>query len=435
MTSQPASHVRVLVISNEQPGTRMSGPAIRAVSIARELAEDGHAVLLAVPQEPDCDLGVPAVAFGKPSAATFRRLASGADLVLTQPQRVDVAAGLHRGGARVVYDLYVPALVEFPASLAGSPLSARARARAVDRNRTEYLTAVRCGDGFVVASQRQGDALHEQLAAAGRSGMSQPPVAVVPYGLPDALPEPAPSPVLRGVRVPQDSFIAIWAGGIWDWFDPLTVVRGVASARAADPRIRLVFLGAGHPDDRFHGAGAAGEFWQSPEVEQLTSVGGLIVVDRWVPYEERSGYLLEADVGVCAYYNSAETWLSFRTRLLDHLWTGLPSLLTDGGVLTELMVERGAAVAVPERAAEAWAGALLDLANNPDREARMSARAAELAGQFRWSRAVRPLLTLIPEVLDRVPSPPPSGVAVSRYLASVLWARLASASRAARPRD
>ena len=71
----------------------MAGPAIRAVNLARELLAVGALVTLAVPQRPDTDLGVPVTAFGRPSAPGMRRLAAGADVVFTQPQRVDVARG------------------------------------------------------------------------------------------------------------------------------------------------------------------------------------------------------------------------------------------------------------------------------------------------------------------------------------------------------
>ena len=91
----------------------------------------------------------------------------------------------------------------------------------------------------------------------------------------------------------------------------------------------------------------------------LLADGHLVVAARWVPFEQRSAFLLESDIGVCAYYDSDETRLSFRTRYLDHLWAGLPTLSTDGGSLTEQMVTAGAAATVPAGDAQAWADALV----------------------------------------------------------------------------
>ena len=44
----------------------------------------------------------------------------------------------------------------------------------------------------------------------------------------------------------------------------------------------------------------------------------------WVPYDQRANVLLDADVGVSTHLDHAETAYSFRTRLLDYLWAGLP---------------------------------------------------------------------------------------------------------------
>src|SRR5664280_3299763 len=46
------------------------------------------------------------------------------------------------------------------------------------------------------------------------------------------------------------------------------------------------------------------------------------------PYTERSDHLLDADVGVSTHFDHVETEFSFRTRILDYLWTGLPIVAT-----------------------------------------------------------------------------------------------------------
>ena len=44
---------RVVVVSSEQPGARMAGPAIRALNLAEQLVAAGAVVMVAVPEEPD----------------------------------------------------------------------------------------------------------------------------------------------------------------------------------------------------------------------------------------------------------------------------------------------------------------------------------------------------------------------------------------------
>src|SRR5205814_489039 len=71
-------------------------------------------------------------------------------------------------------------------------------------------------------------------------------VDVVPFGMPTEPPLSA-GPVLKGVveGIGRDDRVLLWGGGIWDWLDPLTVIRAVAALPRDD--VRLFFLGTRHP--------------------------------------------------------------------------------------------------------------------------------------------------------------------------------------------
>ena len=45
---------------------------------------------------------------------------------------------------------------------------------------------------------------------------------------------------------PEDD-VVVWGGGVYDWFDPETVIRAVGRLAADRPRLRLLFLGTRHP--------------------------------------------------------------------------------------------------------------------------------------------------------------------------------------------
>ena len=66
----------------------------------------------------------------------------------------------------------------------------------------------------------------------------------------------------------------------------------------------------------------------------------------WVPYDEREAYLLESDIGVCAHHDHLEARFSFRTRVLDHFWAGLPSVVSSGDAIGDLVDRRGLGRAV-----------------------------------------------------------------------------------------
>src|SRR5262249_18395321 len=114
--------------------------------------------------------------------------------------------------------------------------------------------ALETGDAFLCASERQRDLWVGALAAAGRidpgryrgdptlSGL----IAVVPFGI-DPAPPTGNGPVLKGVvpGIQPSDRVALWGGGIWDWLDPLTVIRAVAKLDLPD--LKLYFLGTHRP--------------------------------------------------------------------------------------------------------------------------------------------------------------------------------------------
>ncbi|MCW2922232.1 MAG: gtuS2-22 [Thermoleophilia bacterium] len=423
---------RVLVVANEQVAERMAGPAIRSLNLARQLADRGASVTLAMPAAPSGLLdqldGIDDATFDTPSARRFRELADAHDVVVTQPQRVDVMRGLSRARARIVYDLYVPSFVERIAQLGTEPGDERLKRRLLERDRLEYATALQLGDAFVCASERQRDHWLGALGQAGRLDLhllerdprADALVGVVPFGVADQAPEPLTvdaAGAIRGTLVPEDSIVLLWTGGLWNWFDPVVVVEGLAKARETEPRLRLVVMGMHHPEAHWEEQDASRRMREhAAELGLLDGDDpGVVLCDTWIPYLERHRYLLDADAGVSAHHDTLETRFSFRTRFLDHLWTGLPTLTTPGGELADAMVQCGAALPVDEGDAEAWRIALLKLAGDPDLRAQMSVAARELAPTYYWSRVSDPLVDLVAATQPGAPRQPLGRLALLRY--------------------
>ena len=112
----------------------------------------------------------------------------------------------------------------------------------------------------------------------------------------------------------------------------------------------------------------------------------------WVPYEERGAYLLEADVGVAAHHEHLEARFSFRTRVLDHFWAGLPSVVSGGDSIGELVERRGLGRAVAPEDDEAYAAACAALLEDGEAYAATVRRVRELAPSLRWPEVARPLI-------------------------------------------
>ncbi len=121
-------------------------------------------------------------------------------------------------------------------------------------------------------------------------------------------------------------------------------------------------------------------------------LGREVVFTDWLPPEQWSNCLLEADVGLSFHPASIETHFAFRTRLLDYIGAGLPIVTAGGDVLSEQVAACGLGYVVEPGNAEALAAALIALLAEPD--ARRSRQAAfhQVAEQYRWERVAAPLV-------------------------------------------
>ena len=111
-----------------------------------------------------------------------------------------------------------------------------------------------------------------------------------------------------------------------------------------------------------------------------------------MPYEERADYLLDADVGVSTHFHHVETEFSFRTRILDYLWAGLPIVATEGDTFGTLIREHGLGRAVPAQDVDALVTALEEMLFDEDAASLARASVASFAGRYTWSTVLAPLV-------------------------------------------
>jgi glycosyltransferase involved in cell wall biosynthesis len=378
-------------------GPKLAGVAIRYLEVARSLAER-YEITIAVPEGSE-PVDVPArfVTYDPVQPRTL--LAAVPDGVAMISPVLWPAAMVRLSGRvrRWVVDLYDPELFE-TLELARSMgrLERWARARfLVDSLRTALLL----GDAFVCASERQRDLWLGALMAVGRltpeayavDPSLRATIDVVPFGLPPAPPPRPAAPVMKG-RLPgigPHDRVVVWAGGMWDWLDPVTAVRAMDLLRVQEPRTRMVFLGGPAPGATTGRAASAAR----AEARRLGLEGSTVLFHEWVPYDERAGYLLEADVGLTLHGRLVEARFAFRTRLLDHIWTGLPTVATVGDELAETLAGAGAGLTVPPGDVSAVASALracLDAGRDAT-----AGRFEGLRERFAWPAATRPLGALL----------------------------------------
>lgn len=379
---------KVLVVTYDQVGPRMAGPAIRAYEMCRVLGRD-HDVVLACRLKPERDGDGFDVRWFGDDDTTLKQAIADAEVVVAFGFLLVEHPEIVEQGKIVIADAYDPFTLEVLVQRAGDALDVQ------NREHWNALRAMnhqlRVGDLVLVASERQRDLVYGMLGALNRVNpltYRDDLVQVVPFGLP-ADPPVADRPALRGVHdgIGEGDFVLLWAGGIYEWFDPLSLIRAVALL--ADDNVKLFFMGTTHPNPEVP------EMAMGPRAVALADELGVrdrsvFFNDGWVPYDERVGYLLDADVGVSTHFRHIETAYAFRTRMLDYIWAGLPILCTEGDTLADLVKERDLGEVVPPDDPEAIASAVQWLRDDGRRRT-CSDNLRALATELTWDRVLAPV--------------------------------------------
>lgn len=407
---------RVLILSSDPLRPELAGTGIRAVEMARVLRQHCQVVVAAYDQADYPIEGVQMVAFNYDEPELLEHLVAGVDLVILQGFLVTSFPFLTAIKKIVVVDLYDP----FPL---GNLEFFRVRRRedaltqqGIDMLVLRYLLGL--GDFFLCASEEQRAYWLGALTLAGRLSPEayaddrtlRRLIDLAPFGLPSEPPCHTQS-VLKGVHpgIAASDTLLLWGGGIWEWFDPLTLLRAMVHVGEQRPDIKLFFLGRGHPNTR-----DVPEMLMYERTLALADELGLrdrnvFFNDTWVPYGERQNYLLEADIGVSTHFESTETHFAFRTRVLDYLWAGLPMIVSSGDTLSRLVAEQNLGYVVAPGDVENLAAAILALAGEPDRRERRATAMATVREQFLWEKTLAPLVNFCrnpyhsPDALRRRP--------------------------------
>ena len=383
---------RVVVATADVLGASMAGPAIRAWQFASALADDGHEVSLL------STAGCTRESDGRFEIGMLSAVPPGVDVFVVQGSVLQNVPGIATSDACVVVDLYDPYHLE---NLELSRDRSHRDRLAVVHNATAILNrAMRRGDFFLTASEKQRDFWIGALASLGRVNAltydADPSLRslldLVPFGV-SAVPPERTVPALRGVMpgIGADDIVLLWGGGLYNWFDPQTLVRAVDEVRQTHDEVRLVFLGGKHPNPAVPAMRTAAETRALSDSLGLTG-RWVFFNEGWVPYDDRGSYLLDADIGVSTHLDHVETAFSFRTRILDYLWAGLPVVATGGDVFSEVISESGIGRTVPAEDVEALSVALLSLIEDESARASCADASRRLAQAYRWDRVLAPLL-------------------------------------------
>lgn len=390
---------RVLVITGDPIGPKMAGPAIRAWNMAQLLAADNEVALMTTTLlEPlDAPFALHRVAPGENAA--FAELEAWADVIVFQGHGMAQFDALRTTQKIVVADIYDPMHLEMLEQ-------GRELGRATWELRVTTATRVlneqlALADFFLCASERQRLFYLGQLTTLGRVNPAtyendphlESLLAVAPFGL-SSTPPVHEVDVVKGVRagIAADDKLLIWGGGLYNWFDPLSLIRAVARLSDRRDGVRLLFLGTKHP-----GVDEMGIVRESFDLARELGVLDTAVFfnESWVQYSERENWLLESDAGVSTHMSHVETTFAFRTRILDYLWAGLPMVVTEGDSFADLVEAEGLGVVVPAQDVAALELALERVLFDGDFIAETRRNVERVRTEFVWERTLAPLVAFV----------------------------------------
>ncbi|MGH8981216.1 MAG: glycosyltransferase, partial [Acidimicrobiales bacterium] len=389
---------RILVVTGDVVGPGMAGPAIRAWHMAECLAGE-HDVVLATTSGRALGDGT-GFRLEAPDAARFEHLVDWCDVVVVQGIVLLHEEALRRTGKIMVVDVFD--ILHLEALELSRRMPEGSRAAHVGASLHALNNQALLGDFFVCASEKQRDYWVGHLSALGRVNAEtyeQDPllralVDVAPFGLP-ASPATRSGPGARSAfpGIASGDEVLLWAGGIYDWLDPVTVVRAVNKLRHRRPTVRLVFMGTHHPDPEvpmMAMATQARRLARSLDIEDTH----VFFHDGWVEDDVRQNWLLDADVGVSTHFDHAVSAYAsaFGTRILDYLWAGLPVVATAGDTFADLIAREGLGRVVEPEDVDGLEHALFELLDDAAASAACRKNAERVRASLEWPVTLGPLL-------------------------------------------
>ncbi len=368
----------------------MAGPGIRYWEMANALSEKGHATAI-LSRYAEHGFNPDSLSFaGRASLLNLLMWILWADIVIMpgRPLSLLISVLLRK---HIIVDQYDPVIFEFLEKKAVSEYQRVKRQIMLILWRLRQKLLLRFGKEFLVANDKQKDLLIGQLCISGHAHKLNN-IRILPFGLPDESPVKKKR-VLRGDKIKDTDFLLVWGGGIWDWFDPYTLLNALAKIKATRDDIKAYFPGINPPSPDSKKMSVV-EFFlkEAKRLELLDS--SVFVNNEWTPYEERADYLLEADAGVSLHNDSMETRFSFRTRILDYLWAGLPVIASEGDSWADIIEKRNLGIAVPCGNSDELARAIIRMADNKEFRDACRQQSIAVREEYKWSKLAEDVLTI-----------------------------------------
>lgn len=387
---------KIVVFTGDPLGEKMAGPGIRALNFASELSKSCEVVLATTGS---CNLNHSGFEI-RPVQSTNQvsELEKWADVLVIQGNILMDFPVLKKSKKYLVCDLYDPMHLE-----------QLEQGKSVDFNEwnikishASYVLSeqIRRGDFFLAATQRQRDFWLGSMVTLGRinaatytsDGNLEDLIGIVPFGFSKMKPRKTKEE-LRGIipGIHSRDKILLWAGGIYNWFDPETLIRAVDHVIRKRPNVKLFFMGTQHPNPGVPEMEILNKSYNLAKELQILNKN-VFFNSEWVPYNSRQNYLLTADAGVSTHFNHLETRFSFRTRILDYIWAGLPVLTSEGDEFADLVEHYKLGIVVPEKNVEKLSDAIDQILFDEKKRKLYISNILKFQEKLTWHSTTAPLI-------------------------------------------
>lgn len=405
------SKLKILLVIFELVGEKMTGPAIRYLEFARELSKE-YDVTLAALGKSNLDMSkenFKLVNFTHTDQEDLYRANFECEVLIFQGFILELLAPIKQAarGKYVIVDLYDPFNIELLEARKHNPLDRDIEMASYDLY--AILEQIRLGDYFICASEYQKEFWLGMLEAYGKYDKNIDNVSdiidIVPFGITNR--EPEISKKLLHTKInnyKEDDKIFIWGGGVWNWFDPITIIKAIYEISKTRDDVKLFFLGVKHPN---------------PEVKETEVLNKSIVLSQelgikdkfvffnmdWVEYDDRENYFLESFAGISCHYDHLETRFSFRTRILDYLWCDLPIISTKGDFFGSEIEKHTLGITIEPEDVQGCKDAMLKLIEDKEFYETCKGNIKEYKETLRWNNVVKPLENKLSSDLVKLKEP------------------------------
>lgn len=394
----------ILIISHDKIGTQMAGTGIRYHYMAEVLSKDFKVTVgfFGPDYLPDDDFKRSYEVLHI-DVNEYQQAFTQADAIIALWVNDSMIDFCNTNNKILIVDIYAPVPVETLALkvFSGNDITADDDF-AFRASLKDYQKFLANGDAFLCSNQRQIDFWlgyafgDEQVTPKNylkRNLFEQ--LLLAPMGIDTETPLISNKTMYRGVLkgVNKDDIIMIWNGGIYDWYDGITLIKAMEIVGRINPKIKLIFPGTKHPNESLP------KWRETRDTIKLSTDLGLtgknvFFFENWIDYHDRIDFLLEADMAVYTHKTSIESEFSHRTRVLDHLLATLPTVASRGDFFADLIEHKRLGITVEPEDPEALAAAIVKLAKNSELQTAKQ-NLEHIRADFDWKVTLEPLVSYL----------------------------------------